>query len=152
MVDIPGTGAADWLRRLATGSVREPETDGWVGRLLVNETGELTSTAEYVYRYGVVERTREGELEPATAGPGGWSPDRERAVVTDEDAAVVTRTLARLERRGLLERVAPGEPGDPERTYWRLTDAGERERERLERGYRRELEQLQLEFGMTTDW
>lgn len=150
---MPGFDTIGWLRRVRARFGSEFETDGWAERLLVNETGELTPTEEFVYRYSVVKRQRDGELERATDRPGGWSPDLEPAFTADDAAwRTVVRTLERLERRELIERVAAGESGDPERTYWRLTAGGRRERERLERRYRRELEQLQLEFGMTTDW
>lgn len=149
---MTGLGVVDRLKRVVTRSRDDFETRGWVERLLVNETGELTPTEEYVHRYGLARRIRAGELERTPEVPGGWSPALERPFATDADAGVVADALARLSDRGLIERVPADGAGEAERTYWRLTDAGRQEQNRLVRAYRRELERLQVEYGMTTDW
>lgn len=150
---MPGSEARVWFNRATKWFGSDFETDGWVERLLLNETGELTSTEEYVYRYNVVKRTRDGDLEFAHGRAGEWSPELEREFSDDEVAAkTVARTLDQLEQGELIKRAEAEESTDSEQTYWRLTESGKRERERLEKQYRRELAQLQLKYGMTIDW
>lgn len=147
------TQIKNWIIRATPWLDQEFETHDWVARLIINETGQLTSTNEFVYRYGIAKARREQDTEQSINSSGEWSPEREQELTNDEAATrTVTKTLEDLAVRGLIEQVEADDTSNSDQTFWRLTEKGEQEQDRLEQQYQLELEQLQLEFGMTTQW
>lgn len=106
------------------GSPNASEGEAWVDQLILDVTGEITSTEEYVYHHGIEKSRRAGSPISDALSQGSWSPPLRERYVSNGSRKAVTRALNRLEDAGHIEAVEPATQDEWEGPYWRLTPDG----------------------------
>lgn len=126
---------------------RAPEVlEGWIERLVLNQTGELTTTEEYVYTHALWKRSKQGKPVPEGIGGGSLSPTIRDELVNPQSRSAVERALVRLRNAGLVRRIERPNESD---VYWQLTGAGREAQEHLATCFSKDVEELRFRYGMT---